>query len=83
MTVPTLGRELLSIDSWYRDKGYDVSFHQPPKWSGMERGDHKIPFRYDWSDAGWYMDYIPVPPESKKYNSESLDRMQCAYTALL
>jgi len=83
LTVPALNKELLSIDSFYRDKGYDIHLRQPPGWSGMEKGDHKIPFRYDWTDAGWYMDYIPIPPDHQNMNTESKDKARKAYSTLL
>ena len=83
LTVPTLNKELFSIDSFYRDKGYDVHLRQPPGWSGMEKGDHKIPFRYNWTDAGWYMDYIPIPPDHQRLCTDSKVRAHKAYSTLL
>ena len=83
ITVPSLNKELLSLDSFYRDKGYDIHFRQPPGWSGMEKGDHKVPFRYDWTDAGWYMDYIPIPPDDQKLSPKNKSRARKAYSAVL
>lgn len=83
MTVPNLSKELFSIDSFYRDQGYSIHLRQPPDWSGMEKGGHKVPFRYDWSDSGFYLDYIPIPPEHSRYDSDSLNKAKSAYNALL
>ena len=59
ITVPDLQQELLSVEEFYRDRGYNIFMMQPGHgWSGMQKGDHKIPFRYDYETGGFYMDYI-------------------------
>ena len=60
ITVPNLHEGLFALEEYYRDKGYDIHLRQPHNgWSGMEKGDHKIPFRYDYANGGFHMDYIP------------------------
>ena len=49
----------------------------------MWKDDHRVPFRYDWSDAGWYLDYIPIPPDHDKYDYESKARASAAYSGVL
>ena len=59
ITVPNLHEGLLALEEFYRDKGYDIHLRQPHNgWSGMEKGNHKVPFRYDYTNGGFHMDYI-------------------------
>ena len=83
LTVPTLNKELLSLDPYYRDQGYNIQLLQPPGWCGMWKDGHKVPFRYDWTDAGWYLDYIPIPPHHNKFDHKSRARAAEAYSAML
>ena len=59
ITVPKLNRELLSVEKYYRDLKYDVIFGHDPTPCEMRRGDHRIPFRYDWDKGNFWMDYVP------------------------
>ena len=69
ITVPHLHEGLLALEEFYRDKKYDVHLRQPHKgWSSMEKGDHKIPFRYDYTNGGFHMDYIPRTQLTHKDN---------------
>ena len=48
LTVPSLNKELMKIDSFIGDKGFDIHLRQPPGWSGIEKGDHRVPLGYNW-----------------------------------
>jgi hypothetical protein len=60
ITVPSLDQELLSIDKYYRDQGYELFLTHPDKGGPphMTNGKITIPFRYDYDCGGFYMDYI-------------------------
>ena len=61
LTVPNLSEELLSVDKFYAQQGYEI-FLTPPSKGGhphMRKGNRKIPFRYDYLNKGVFMDYIP------------------------
>ena len=58
ITVPNLNRELLSVEQPYRD-GYSIHLGHHPEPCEMKKGEHRVPFRYDWNDGNFWMDYIP------------------------
>ena len=83
ITVPDIREELFSVDGYYRDQGYDISLHQPPKPCGMHKGNHKIPFRYDWEGSGFYMDYITIPKRHTPDGIDGVRERKQAYAAIL
>jgi site-specific DNA-cytosine methylase len=67
-TVKNLHKELISIDEHYID-GFNILFKQPDYEDGIPqmyrpaKGNTpavKIPFRYDYQNGGFWLDYIPM-----------------------
>ena len=75
-TVKNLHRELISIDEHYVDGKFNILLKQPDFEDGIPQmfksaTDHSpevmIPFRYDYQNGGFWLDYIPV------YSSRAFD----------
>jgi hypothetical protein len=69
-TIPKLHRELFSVDQYYIN-GFNILLKQPDYQDGIPQmykpadGSHpaiRIPFRYDYSGGGFWLDYIPMAP---------------------
>jgi site-specific DNA-cytosine methylase len=68
-TVPNLHRELFSVDGYFLD-GFNILLKQPNYEDGIPQM-HKpaakgnmaitIPFRYDYHNSGFWLDYLLVP----------------------
>ena len=67
-TVQKLHRELFSVDEYYID-GFNILLKRPdfedgtPQMYKPAQGQHaaiRIPFRYDYSGGGFWLDYIPL-----------------------
>ena len=78
-TVPKLHRELFSVDQYYIN-GFNILLKQPNYEDGIPQmykpadGSHpaiRIPFRYDYSGGGFWLDYIPMAPSDKSANALS------------
>ena len=50
LTVPNLSEELLSVDKFYAQHGYEIFLTHTSKGvhPHMRKGNRKIPFRYDY-----------------------------------
>ena len=73
LTVPNLSEELLSVDKFYAQQGYEIFLTHPSKGGHphMRKGNRKIPFRYDYLNKGFFMDYIPK--HNTRVNLESVE----------
>jgi len=65
LTVERVRRSLFSIESYYRDKGFEIFMRQPlngpSEITNMHTGgDTRIPIRYDKTKGGFWIDYIPT-----------------------
>ena len=68
ITMKPLNKELMSVDDLFKNQGFSLLLRSPDHDGGMcelyrPDGDHgsevRIPVRYDYSNGGWWIDYIP------------------------
>ena len=84
LTVPRARRQLLSIEDFYKQKGYELHLRQPENGpSELENistgGSTRIPVRHDSVKGGFWIDFIPyeeVKNRPKDVTEESWLMMQ-------